>query len=167
MVLWRHMHVCVVTCILVWNLPTTWCLAEQFARESEAVERLWLIFGLLWSWRIPSHQLPASEWLDSHGMRRRYVIIRNHADGIMSRCIIHPMLTTAGAGPIDFRSISLLRLIYTIPRLRTSGFVAEFHYVCNMSLKTYSSRVTVMFATKSSKRSSSYRTYSFYTFLHN
>lgn len=58
--------------------------------------------------------------------------------------------------------LSLFHLIYTIPRLRTSDFVAKFHCVCNMSLKTYSSRVTVMFATKSSKRSSSYRTYSFY-----
>lgn len=141
-------------------------VCSRVRSRRKTVTHIWFAMKLMHSLR-KRPQLPASEWLDSHGMRRRYVIIRNHADGIMSRCIIHPMLTTAGAGPIDFRSISLLRLIYTIPRLRTSGFVAEFHYVCNMSLKTYSSRVTVMFATKSSKRSSSYRTYSFYTFLHN
>lgn len=165
MVLWGHMHVCVVTCILVWNLPIALCLAQQFARvrsRRKTVTHTWLAMKLMHSLR-ERPQLHAFEWLDSHGMRRSYVIIRNHADGIMSKCIIRLRLTTAGAGHIDFRFISLFHLIYRIPRLRTSGFVAKFHCVCNMSLKTYSSRVTVMFATKSSKRSSSNRTCRFYT----
>lgn len=131
-------------------------------KSSKDVTHTWLAMKLMHSHR-ERPQLHAFEWLDSHGMRRSYVIIRNHADGIMSRCIIRLRLTTAGAGPIDFRFVSLFHLIYRIPRLRTRGFVAKFHCVCNMSLKTYSSRVTVMFATKSSKRSSSNRTCRFYT----
>ncbi|EWG38740.1 hypothetical protein FVEG_14944 [Fusarium verticillioides 7600] len=73
-------------------------VCSRLRSRRKTVTHIWLAMKLFHSLR-GRPQLHASEWLDSHGMRCTYVIIRNRADGIMPWCITRLRLTATEAVP--------------------------------------------------------------------